>query len=502
MDGLFLTFLNMSLTGAFVILAICLARLPLKKVPKIISYCLWAVAGFRLVLPISIESILGLIPFRSAPITSDIAMQPIPHIDIGFPVVNTAINNILPIAEPTASVNPLQLLATIGGYVWIAGAAVMLIYGVISYFLLKNKMKSAILVEKNIFESNTIQSPFVLGFLKPKIYMPHISNQQERNYIVLHEQTHINRYDHIIKFTAYFILCLHWFNPLVWVAFFLMSVDMEMSCDERVLKEVGEDTKKGYSYSLLTLAAKKRAFAGSPLAFSEGGLKARIKNVLNFRKTPRVIVAVAVALTIALGVGLSMNRASSAYAQTAPYDFRLAYELSEYVYDEYLRESTAYPIYPYDEIVYEAASEEVVPDEMFLNDYGVALYIDIPEIASGEAIAVARVFVSDGIIYNVRVETDYGDTIFSGLRAAPYETEMSGQWFSFFGAPQMPYYNSMPASSDPPGDLPEGIQFQRFALPEGFYYIYVGNQGFDALINARVHIFSHGTNELISIEPI
>ncbi len=309
MDKLFLTLLNMSLTGAFVIAAICVARLSLKKAPKIISYCLWAVAGFRLVFPFSIESVFSLIPFKAQTIPPDIAMQPIPRIDSGIPFVNNAVSSILPAATPTASINPLQIWTTIGAFVWLIGVAVMLIYGVVSFVILKQKMKEAAHVEGNIYEAENIKSPFVLGVFKPKIYLRIGLSAQERSYIILHEQTHIRRRDHIVKFAAYFILCLHWFNPLAWVAFLLMGVDMEMSCDERVLKEMGGEAKKDYSLLLLSLATERRIIGGSPLAFGEGGVKGRIKNVLNFKKPSRVIIVAAVALVAVLSVGLAVSRA-------------------------------------------------------------------------------------------------------------------------------------------------------------------------------------------------
>lgn len=310
MDRLFLTILNMSLTGAFVIAAICLARFPLKKAPKIISYCLWAVAGFRLVFPFSIESMFSLIPFKAQTIPPDIAMQSIPRIDSGIPFVNHAVSRILPAATPAASVNPLQIWTTIGAFVWLVGVAVMLIYGVASFAILKRNMSEAAHMKANVYEAKNIKSPFVLGVFKPKIYLPIGLSGQERSYILLHEQTHIRRRDHIVKFAAYFILCLHWFNPLVWVAFLLMGVDMELSCDERVLKEIGGEIKKDYSLSLLSLATERRIVGGSPLAFGEDGVKGRIKNVLNFKEPSRVIIVAAVALVAVLSVGLAVDRAT------------------------------------------------------------------------------------------------------------------------------------------------------------------------------------------------
>jgi beta-lactamase regulating signal transducer with metallopeptidase domain len=321
MDKLFLTILNMSLTGAFVIAAICLARLPLKKAPKTISYCLWAVAGFRLVFPLSIESIFSLIPFKAQPIPTDIALRAVPRSGSGIPFVNSAVSGMLPAAgqsAASASANPLQVWAEIGAWVWLAGAAAMLVYGVASYIRLSRKMRSAIRVEGNLFEADGIHSPFVLGVIKPKIYIPLYLSAQEREYVVLHERTHIRRRDHLIKFAAYFVLCLHWFNPFAWAAFLLMAADMEMSCDERVLKEMGGEAKKDYSLSLLSLASNRRLIGGSPLAFSEGGLKERIKRVLDFKKPSRAVIAVAVALVAVLFAGFAVNRASSAASAAAP----------------------------------------------------------------------------------------------------------------------------------------------------------------------------------------
>ena len=308
MDKLFLTILNMSLTGTFIIAAICLARLPLKKAPKVISYCLWAVAGFRLVFPFSIESVFSLIPFKAQTIPPDIAMQSVPRIDSGIPFVNNAVSSVLPAAAPSVSVNPLQIWTTIGAFVWFVIASIMVIYGVVSFVILKRKMREAAHIEANIYEAKNIKSPFVLGVFKPGIYLPVGLSEKEKSYIVLHEQTHIRRRDPIVKIAAYFILCLHWFNPLVWAAFLLMGVDMEMSCDERVLKEIGGEIKKDYSLSLLSLATERRIIGGSPLAFGEGGIKERIRNVLNFKKPSRVIIIASVALVAVLSVGFAVNK--------------------------------------------------------------------------------------------------------------------------------------------------------------------------------------------------
>lgn len=310
MENMFLSVLNMSLTASFVIAAIMLARLPLKKAPKIISYCLWAVAGFRLVFPFTLESVFSLLPFKSAPIPQDIAMQAVPRIDSGITMIDNAVSAALPAATPASSVNPLQVWIGVGSYIWLLGIMVMLIYSFVSIVLLKRRLRDAVQVEGNLYEADNLKTPFVIGLFRPKIYIPTGLSEEECRYIVLHEQTHIRRHDHAVKILAYFILCLHWFNPLAWAAFWLMGADMEMSCDERTLKELGGEFKNAYSLSLVRVATGRKILNGSPLAFGEGGMKERIKNVLNFKKPSRVIITLAIALVVVLTVGFAMNRNS------------------------------------------------------------------------------------------------------------------------------------------------------------------------------------------------
>ncbi len=317
MDKLFLSVLNMSLTASFVIAAIMLARLLLKKAPKVISYAMWAVAGFRLAFPFSFESVLSLIPFKAAPIPADIAAQPIPRVDSGIEIVDSVVSGVLPAGAPAASVNPLQIWLIIGSCLWLAGIAVMLAYSVVSVVLLKRRLRGAAHAQADIYEALNLKTPFVLGLFRPKIYIPAGLSEEEKRYIILHERTHIRRRDHLVKILAYFILCLHWFNPLAWAAFLLMGADMEMSCDERVLKEMGGSMKKAYSLSLLSLATERRIIGLSPLAFGEGGMKERIKNVLNFKKPSKVIITVAVTLAAVLSVGFAANKVTG----TGDYDF-------------------------------------------------------------------------------------------------------------------------------------------------------------------------------------
>ncbi len=313
MSELLLTVLNMSLTASYVILFVILARLLLKKAPNFISYALWGVVAFRLTIPFSFESMFSLMPrnTNTDPIPHDIIYQQSPRINSGIEVVDSFISKSLPAPTIGASVNPMQIYIEIGAYIWILGIMVLLIYSVVSVLQLKRQLKSAELIEQNIFEAKNLKTPFVLGLIKPKIYLPVGLNVEEKSYILLHEQTHIYRKDHIIKVLAFLILSIHWFNPLVWIAFMLMSTDMELSCDEKVLKEMNENIKKPYASSLLSLATGRHILNGSPLAFGERNVKGRIKNVLNYKKPRFWVIVLSAIIATAVGIGLLANPDSS-----------------------------------------------------------------------------------------------------------------------------------------------------------------------------------------------
>ncbi|MEG0615377.1 MAG: M56 family metallopeptidase, partial [Oscillospiraceae bacterium] len=304
MEEIFLQILNMSLMASVAILVVMLIRIPLKKAPKSISYALWSVVLFRLVCPVSFESIFSLIP-SSKPLPQEIIIAPNPIINSGFPVLDQAVK--LPVPTLGESVNPMQILLLISSIVWISGVFVLVCYSIISYFLLKRKVGTAMLIEGNVYESEEISSPFVLGIIKPKIYLPLGLPAAQREYILKHEQTHIKRLDTLIKPIAFLVLSVHWFNPLCWFAFVLMSKDMELSCDEAVIKAMGSGIKCDYSTSLLSLATGQKMPNGSPLAFGESNVKARIKNVLNYKKPAFWVVIVAIAAVVVVGIGLVAN---------------------------------------------------------------------------------------------------------------------------------------------------------------------------------------------------
>lgn len=318
--------LNMSLTASIVIVIVLLARLLLRKSPKVFSYALWAVVLFRLLCPVSFSTEFSLFGLLNTPavtvsdggayssmtyIPSDIVHADYPRVNLPLPGVSEAINETLPQGREQTGADPLEFPMSAATMLWLLGIMVMLIYSAVSLMELRRKLVGAVRLRDNIYLADHIATPFVIGLFRPKIYLPSTITSEEQDYIILHEQTHIKRLDHIVKMTAFLALAMHWFNPLVWVAFVCAVKDMEMSCDERVLKQMGGEIKTAYSTSLLSLAAGRRLINGSPLAFCEGNIKERIKNIMNFKKPAVWMVITAVIACIAVTLLLLANPAKS-----------------------------------------------------------------------------------------------------------------------------------------------------------------------------------------------
>ena len=312
--------LNMSLTASVAIVFVLLLRLMLKKAPKVISYALWAVVLFRLLCPVSIESSFSLFGLMDAPTTEstklttsieyvpeNIVHTEYPAVTLPVPGVSDAINSTLPSGQEQLVADPLEAPTTIATYVWIAGVLVMAAYSVVSYRRLRQKLLTASPLRDNIYLADEITSPFVMGLIRPKIYLPSDMEAREQAYIIQHEQHHIRRGDHIIKALSFLALSIHWFNPLVWVAFIYSNKDMEMSCDEAVVKKMGDGILADYTASLLSLATGKHIIAGMPLAFGEGDTKGRIRNLANWKKPAFWVVLIAVILCVVTAVCLLTN---------------------------------------------------------------------------------------------------------------------------------------------------------------------------------------------------
>lgn len=311
MEQLFLRILNMSITACYCVLVVLLLRLLLRKIPKIYSYVLWAVVYFRLICPVSVRSVFSLIKVNPQTIPMDISVRETPRIYSGSAqvdaVVNEGIQRTLPAVDHTASVNPMQVILFVAAVVWVFVAVLLVTYSLWSVVRLKRQLKDARWVEENVYEAKNLQTPFVLGFFKPCIYLPTCLSGQERNYVLAHERTHIRRKDYRIKQIAFFVTCVYWFHPLVWLSFYLMCRDMEMSCDESVIRKLGGEIKKEYSASLLSLASGKQIINGSPLAFGEGGIRARITNVLRYKHPARIFSILFVVLLAVVLIGLALN---------------------------------------------------------------------------------------------------------------------------------------------------------------------------------------------------
>jgi len=308
MEKLFLEILGMSLTASVVIVAVLVIRLLLKRAPKQYSYLLWAAVGFRLCCPVSFRSAVSLFnPLNVAWERMEERLREQTGAVANFTAVpeGPAVDAAIPAAvapETTMAASAMEQSfnwSTVCAVIWCIGMAVLLLYSVISYLRLHRNMETAVRLEGNVYQSDQICSPFILGVIYPKIYIPFGLDPNALRYVLAHERYHLKRKDHIIKLLAFLMLTIHWFNPLCWLAFALMSRDMEMSCDEKVLSWE-ENIRKAYSITLLSFATNRRFPVPSPLAFGESGVKSRIKNVLRWSKPRLVISIVAVAVCIAV----------------------------------------------------------------------------------------------------------------------------------------------------------------------------------------------------------
>ena len=321
MSVFFLKVVNMSISASWIVLAVLLLRLLLKKAPKWISVLLWGIVAVRLICPFSIESVMSLIPSAET-INPEIMVDNAPVIDSDFPVIdgienpvidgieNPMINStdtpvdrdpVTPVPDTTPT-NPVQTAIPVLSAVWLVGIAGMLAYTVISYFRVKGKIGTAIRLRDNIFQSERVVSPFVLGLIKPKIYLSFHTNGQDMEYVIAHENAHIRRKDHWWKPIGFFILTLHWFNPLLWLGYVLLCRDIELACDEKVIKELDFQQKADYSQALLNCSVNRRIIAACPLAFGEIGVKERVKSVLNYKKPAFWIIVVAIVASIVTAI--------------------------------------------------------------------------------------------------------------------------------------------------------------------------------------------------------
>lgn len=308
MTGLFLKIVNMSISASWLILVVLALRIVLRKVPKWINVLLWGIVAIRLICPFSIESVFSLIPSAET-INPTIMLETVPSVQTGFSVINSAVNSLLQRSfTPSVgdSVNPLQILIPILSIVWVCGAVTLILYTVGSYFYLRKKISEAVRLRDNIFQSEKI-SPFVFGIFKPKIYLPFDIEDHELEQIVAHEQAHIRRKDYIWKPIGFFLLALYWFNPLIWAAYLFFCRDIELACDESVIKALNYEQRADYMQTLLKCSVNRREIIACPLAFGEIGIKERVKAVMNYKNTAFWLVTLAVVLCIAVALCFLTN---------------------------------------------------------------------------------------------------------------------------------------------------------------------------------------------------
>lgn len=313
MTEFFLNIVNMSISAGWIVLAMLILRLLLKKAPKWITVLLWGIVAFRLICPFSIESTLSLIPSTQT-INPEYALNSV-EIDSGIPIIDNTINPIISGAmvtvQPEKDINFFHIIMPYLAGIWLVGIFALLLYTVISYVRLKKKIETAVLYKDNIFQSENVISPFVLGIIKPKIYLPFNMTDNDMENVVAHEQAHIKRKDHLWKPLGFLLLTIHWFNPLMWVGYIMLCKDIELACDEKVVKNLDTEQRADYSQALLSCSVNRRMIAACPIAFGEVGVKSRIKTVLNYKKPAFWIFLIAIIASIVAAVCFMTDPASN-----------------------------------------------------------------------------------------------------------------------------------------------------------------------------------------------
>ncbi len=313
MTELFLTIVNMSISASWVVLAVLLLRFLLKKAPKWITVLLWGIVAVRLICPFTLESAVSLIPSAET-INPEITSGASPQINSGISMINSRVNTAIDesfVSDSASGATALQTLVPILSVVWVLGIAAMLLYAVVSFFKVKRRVGAAVIFSDNIYRSENVASPFVLGVVKPKIYLPFNFGDDDMPLVIAHEKAHIRRKDNLWKPLGFLLLALYWFNPLMWLAYVLLCRDIEFACDEKVVKELSAEQKADYSQALLTCSVNRRMIAACPVAFGEVGVKDRGKSVLNYKKPAFWIIIAAVVASVVAAVCFLTNPAAN-----------------------------------------------------------------------------------------------------------------------------------------------------------------------------------------------
>ena len=321
MSGIFLKLLNLSISASWLVLTVLALRMVLRRAPKWVNVLLWGMVALRLVLPFSIESALSLIPSAETVSPEVVRFDPAPTITSGVEFIDNAVNPSLSesfAAAPLASVNPLYVWTYLAGWVWLIGLTAMLLYALVSYLRLRRRVSASIPLRENIYVCDEVPSPFILGIVHPCIYLPSALDEAQRGSVLSHERAHLARRDHWWKPLGFALLAVYWFNPLLWLAYTLLCRDIELACDERVLRGMDAGQVKAYSSALLACSVPRRMIAACPLAFGEVGVGARVKNALRYKKPAFWVVAASVAVCVVVAVCFLTNpeRATMKWAKS------------------------------------------------------------------------------------------------------------------------------------------------------------------------------------------
>ena len=309
MSELFLKIVNMSISASWVVVAVLALRFCLKKAPKWVNVLLWGIVAARMVFPFSIESVLSLIPSAET-ISPTVMMEQTPSVQTGVPALNHVINPVISgsfTPAPGASANPLQIWIPVLAGIWLFGIVALFLYSAVSYCRLRRKVCEAVILRDNIYQSENVCSPFVLGIIRPKIYLPYHMDSREVGHVIAHEQTHIRRKDHWWKPLGFLLLTIHWFNPLMWLSYVLLCRDIELACDEKVIGKMGNAQRADYTQALVACSVDRRLIAACPLAFGEIGVKERVKSVMNYKKPAFWIVLASVIVCAVIAVCFLTN---------------------------------------------------------------------------------------------------------------------------------------------------------------------------------------------------
>lgn len=316
MDKIFLSLLNRSIAAGWLILAVLALRLLLKKAPKWLPCILWGIAAVRLICPFSFESAFSLIPSGETLSRTTVVYDQKPEITSGISALNRTINPVIQDAfapSPGASVNPLQVWMFFGGILWAVGLSALLLYALASFWCLNIRLRESIPLEENVRLCDGVESPFILGIVRPRIYLPSDLKKEEMKYVLAHERAHLKRRDHWWKLLGYLVAAVYWFHPLVWAAYILFCRDMELACDEKVIKEMDMEEKKAYSHALVTCSVSKRRVMVCPVAFGEIGVKERVKAVLHYRKPAFWLILAAMLVCAVVAVCFLTNPRQDTY---------------------------------------------------------------------------------------------------------------------------------------------------------------------------------------------